>query len=134
MINEANYKNMLRRNTITARWNNLISIAFGIAALFVFIIVLIAGASMASFAALAVIGIAACVVGNAHSATRFGWTNPTYWLNPFNIIGMVLGVAALVLVALTFSGITAYMAGSIALAAIILVKVGLNIRRNAILQ
>jgi hypothetical protein len=47
---------------------------------------------------------------------------------------MVLGAVALLLIALTFSGVMGYMAGSIALAVIIFVKVGLNIRRNAILQ
>lgn len=43
---------------MTARWNNLISIALGIVALFVFIAVLTAGASMTNFIVLAVVGVA----------------------------------------------------------------------------
>ena len=41
---------------MTARWNNILSIALGIVALFFFIAVLITGAGITSFIALVVIG------------------------------------------------------------------------------
>ncbi len=47
---------------------------------------------------------------------------------------MVLGLAALAVILLTFNGIVGYMAGFIALAVIIFVKIGVNILRNAALK
>lgn len=130
---------------MTARWNTIISLAFGVLAAILFIAVLtglnvpFAGGGMTSFIALAVIGVAACVASNSHSATMFGWTSSTYWTNPMSIIGMVLGAIALLLIVLTVIGInipfvTGYTTAFTILGVIVFLKVGLKILQNAMLK
>ncbi len=88
---------------------------------------------MTSFIALAVISIATCVV-NALSAARFGWTNSTYWTNPMTIIGMVLGVASIILIVLTLAGVTEPTIVFSVLGVIVFLKVGLKILQNTVVK
>lgn len=50
------------------------------------------------------------------------------------MIGYILAGGALATILLTYNGVMGYTAGFIALAAIIFVKLGLNILRNAVLK
>ena len=88
---------------------------------------------MTSFIALTVISIATCVV-NALSAARFGWTNSTYWTNPMTIIGMVLGIASIILIVLTLAGVTEPTIAFSVLGVIVFLKVGLKILQNTIVK
>jgi uncharacterized membrane protein len=126
---------------LTARWNTVISIVLGlVTAIFVIAVLSSAKGPLAygektSFIVLAALGAFLCVKGNSHSATMFGWMNPVYWTNPINIIGMILGVVAVLLVVLTLVGInipliTGYNTAFLVLAAIIFLKVGLKILFN----
>lgn len=125
---------------MTARWNTILSLVLGVLAVLLFIAVLtgvnipFAAGGMTSFIALAVIGVTACVAGNSHSATMFGWTSSTYWTNPTSIIGMVLGAIAILLIILTLIGITGLNMAFIVLGVIVFIKVGLKILQNAILK
>ena len=74
------------------------------------------------------------MIGNALSATRFGWTSSTYWTHPLSIIGMILGAASLALIVLTFVGVTEPAVGFIVLGIVVFVKVGLKIWQNAVLK
>ena len=74
------------------------------------------------------------MVGNVLSAARFGWTNSTYWTNPFSIIGMVLGAVSLVIIVLTLVGVTGTTIAFIVLGIIVFVKVVLKIWQNAVLK
>lgn len=65
---------------------------------------------------------------------RVGSSTKQRLTHPTTISGMVLGGGALAVIILTFNGTMGYMAGFIALAVIIFVKVGLNILRNAVLK
>ena len=67
---------------------------------------------------------------------RFAQTN---WrvkrhVHPTTIIGLLLGVGVLTLVVLTFNGTIGYTVGFSVLAAVMLVKVGINLLRNALLK
>jgi len=126
---------------LTARWNTVISVVLGLVTAIIVIAVL-SGAKgpfvygeKTSFLVLAALGAFLCVKGNSHSATMFGWMNPVYWTHPINIIGMILGVVALLLIVLTLAGIniphiTGYKTAFLVLAVIIFLKVGLKILFN----
>ena len=126
-------------NTISARWNTIVSLVLGVLAAILFISVLsgldvpFAEGGMTSFAALAVISIGTCVA-NAFYAARFWQTNSTYWTNPMTIIGMVLGVASLLLIVFTLIGVTGVTMAFTVLGVIVFVKVGLKILQNAVLK
>ena len=132
---------------LTARWNNIFSIVLGIVAL-VFVIIVLTGiidpialGSWASFTTLVVIGGIGCAFSEVHSTIRF---KPTKWrwkrhIHPLTVIGQVLGIFALLLIIFTYMGtnigfITGYTTAFIALAVIIFILFGLNIRRNAVLK
>jgi len=130
---------------LTARWNTLLSVVLGLlTAIFVIAVLTGKGALFVSgekerFIVLAVFGAVLCVIGNAHSATIFGWTNPLYWGSAFSIIGMGLGAAAALLIVLTLLGtkiplVTGYERAFIGLAVIIFLKVGLKILQNGKLK
>ena len=132
---------------LTARWNNIFSIVLGIVAL-VFVIIVLTGiidpialGSWASFTTLVVIGGIGCAFSEVHSTIRF---KPTKWrwkrhIHPLTVIGQVLGIFALLLIIFTYMGtnigfFTGYTTAFIALAVIIFILFGLNIRRNAVLK
>lgn len=119
---------------MTARWNTIISLGLGLVALIVFVTGLVTGASLTSFIVLAGISVATCVVGNALSAARFGWTNSTYWTHPLSFIGMILGAASLALIVLTFVGITGTSIAFTVFGIIVFIKVSLKIWQNAVLK
>ncbi len=125
---------------MTARWNTIISLVFGILAAILFVAVItgvdfpFAAGGMTSFIALAVIGVVACVVGNWHSAVRFARTSTTYWTNPMSVIGMVLGAASVILIILTLAGITGPTIAFTALGIIVFLKIGLKILQNAVVK
>jgi len=132
---------------MTARRNNIFSIALGFVAVFFVIAVLtgmkvpFAGGGQTSFIVLLVIGGIGCAVNEVQNIFRF---RPTKWrwkrhAHPITIAGQILGVFALILIIRTFSGlntgaITGYTMGFIVLAVIIFVKVGFTILRNAFLK
>ncbi len=131
----------MKGSFLTAYWNTIISAVLGLV-IAIFVSVVLSGArgpfvfgEKTSFLVLAALGAFLCVKGNSHSATVFGWMNPIYWINPINIIGMILGVAAVLLVVLTLIGInilliTGYKTAFLVLAVIIFLKVGLKILFN----
>lgn len=131
----------MKGSFLTAHWNTIISAVLGLV-IAIFVSVVLSGArgpfvfgEKTSFLVLAALGAFLCVKGNSHSATVFGWMNPIYWINPINIIGMILGVAAVLLVVLTLIGInilliTGYKTAFLVLAVIIFLKVGLKILFN----
>jgi len=122
---------------MTTRWNTIVSLVLGVLAVILFVAVLaglnvpFAEEGMTSFIALGVISIATCVV-NALSAARFGWTNSTYWTNPMTIIGMVLGVASIILIVLTLADVTEPTIAFPVLGVIVFLKVGLKIFQNTV--
>lgn len=122
-----------------ARRNTMIALGLGALALILFVVALTGRyspfviGSMTSFIALAVIAFGICVI-NVLSLARFGWTSPTYWTNPASIIGVVLGVTSLVLIIITFIGITESTAAFTVLGAIVFARVGVKIWQNAILK
>ena len=117
----------------------MIALGLGALALILFVVALTGRyspfviGSMTSFIALAVIAFGICVI-NVLSLARFGWTSPTYWTNPASIIGVVLGVTSLVLIIITFIGITESTAAFTVLGAIVFARVGVKIWQNAILK
>ena len=71
-----------------------------------------------------------------HSAVRFAQTK---WrikrhIHPTSISEFILGGGIMAIIPLTFNSAMGYTTGFIALAVIILVKIGLNITRNAVLK
>ena len=124
---------------MTARSNTIIALALGALAVTLFVIVLtgryppfVVG-SMTSFIALAVIAFGICVI-NVLGLARFGWTSPAYWTNPASIVGVVLGVTSLILIIITFMGITKSTTAFTVLGAIVFARVGVKIWQNAILR
>ncbi|MFC1908237.1 hypothetical protein ACFLWD_03735 [Chloroflexota bacterium] len=137
----------MKGESLTARWNNIFSIVIGIAAL-IFVIVVLTGIidpitreSWVSFTVLVIIGGIGCAVNELNSTMRF---KPTKWrwkrhAHPLTIIGQVLGIFVLILIIFTYMGksigfITGYSTAFPALAAIIFIKIGINIGRNAVLK
>jgi len=132
---------------VTARRNNIFSIALGFVAVFFVIAVLtgmkvpFAGGGQTSFIVLVVIGGIGCAVNEVQNIFRF---RPTKWrwkrhAHPITIAGQILGIFALILIIRTFSGlntgaITGYTMGFTVLAVIIFVLVGFTILRNAFLK
>jgi hypothetical protein len=89
--------------------------------------------SMTSFILLAVIAFGLCVI-NVLSLARFGWTNPVYWTNPASIIGAALGIASLVLIIMTFIGVTDSAMAFTVLGAIVFARIGVKLWHNAVLK
>ena len=132
---------------MTARRNNIFSIALGFVAVFFVIAVLtgmkvpFAGGGQTSFIVLVVIGGIGCAVNEVQNIFRF---RPTKWrwkrhAHPITIAGQILGIFALILIIRTFSGlntgaITGYTMGFTVLAVIIFALVGFTILRNAFLK
>ncbi|MHA1676642.1 MAG: hypothetical protein ACTSU6_05630 [Candidatus Njordarchaeales archaeon] len=68
---------------------------------------------------------------------RIGWRIKKRIKHPLTIAGMILGIIALILIIFTYSKmyfwfITGFNQGFVALTVLILVLIGLNLRRNAI--
>ena len=118
-------------NASTSSANGLISLALGLlAAALVFMAltgrdVPIVGNEAGALLALGLIGIAMCTLGG------IGTTQSTLgWTHPLTIIGSILGVMALLIVALPLLGVQLPLIADtrsavLALAVIMLVKVGL---------
>jgi hypothetical protein len=126
-------------NLMTARRNTITALALGTLALIVIVVVLTGSywpfviGSMTSFIILAVIAFGICVI-NVLSLARFGWTSPTYWTNPASIIGVALGIASLVLIIITFIGVTESTMAFTVLGVIVFARVGVKIWQNAVLN
>ena len=118
-------------NTVTSSTNGLITLVLGLLAAGLVFMVLtgrdvpIVGNEAGALLALGLIGIAMCTLGGIGSVQgTLGWTHP------LTIIGSILGVAALLVVALPLFGVRLPLVADIrsavlALAVIMLVKVGL---------
>jgi len=118
-------------NTVTSSTNGLITLVLGLLAAGLVFMVLtgrdvpIVGNEAGALLALGLIGIAMCTLGG------IGTTQSTLgWTHPLTIIGSILGVAALLVVALPLFGVRLPLVADIrsavlALAVIMLVKVGL---------
>jgi hypothetical protein len=124
---------------VAPRWNTVIALVLGALAIILFVAAL-AGSywpfvigSMTSFIGLAVIAFGICVI-NVLSLARFGWTSPVYWTNPAGIIGAALGIASLVLIIITFIGVTDNAMAFIVLGAIVFARVAVKIWQNAVLK
>ena len=124
---------------MTARWNTVIALALGALALILFVAVSTGSywpfviGSMTSFITLAVIAFGICVI-NVLGLARFGWTSSTYWTNPASIIGVALGGASLVLIIITFIGVTESTMAFTILGVLVFARVGVKIWQNAILK
>jgi len=124
---------------VIARRNTIVALGLGALALILFVAVLTGRyspfviGSMTSFIALAIVAFGICVI-NVLNLARFGWTSPTYWTNPASIIGVVLGVTSLVIIIITFIGITESTATFTVLGAIVFARVGVKIWQNAVLK
>ena len=132
---------------MTARRNNIFSIALGFVAVFFVIAVLtgmkvpFAGGGQTSFIVLVVIGGIGCAVNEVQSTFRF---RPTKWrwerhAHPITIAGQILGIFALILIIRTFSGlntgaITGYTTAFLVLAVVLFILFVLNLGRNALLK
>ena len=132
----------MKEKYLTRRWNNIFSIVILIATMVLVIVAtngLIKG-WFASFTALVVIGGVGCGGSEGQSAMRFvrvGWGIKKRIKNPLTIAGVILGIIALLLIIFTYSKmdfglITGYNQASVALTVLILVLIGLNLRRNVI--
>ena len=86
-----------------------------------------------SFITLAVIAFGICVI-NVLGLARFGWTSPTYWTHPASVIGVVLGVASLVIIIIAFMGVAEITGAFTVLGAIVFARVGVKIWQNAELK
>lgn len=137
----------MKGETLTVRWNNIVSIVIGIVVL-VFVIIVLAGIigpvtreSWVSFTVLLVIGGIGCVVSSVHSSIQY---KQTKWrlkrlTHPVMITSHALGILALLLVIFTHGGtnigfFTGYATASVALAVIVFVKIGLNVLKNTMLK
>lgn len=85
---------------------------------------------LSGFLTLAGLGVVSCATGNALALGRRGWLSTTYWTNPLGIMGMLLGVASVVLIALTLVDVTETGSAYIALGVMIFIKVGLQVGQN----
>jgi hypothetical protein len=124
---------------VAPRWNTVIALVLGALAIVLFVAAF-AGSywpfvvgSMTSFISLAVIAFGICVI-NVLGLARFGWTSPVYWTNPASIIGTALGIASLVLIIITFIGVTDSAMAFTVLGAIVFARVGVKIWQNAVLK
>lgn len=121
------------------RWNTRIALVLGALAVVLFVAVLtgldgpFTLASRTSFITLAVIAFGICVI-NVLGLAQFGWTSPAYWTHPASIIGVALGIASLVLIIITFVGVTEITGAFTVLGAIVFARVGVKIWQNAVLK
>jgi peptidoglycan/LPS O-acetylase OafA/YrhL len=135
----------VRQSLLTATWNTVLSSILGLV-IAIFVTAVLTGTKVpfvsgdrANFIVLAVLGIVLCIKGNSHSALMFGWTNPQYWAHSISVVGMGLGVLALLLVAFTLGDIniplfSGYKTAFPILAIIIFIKLGLKILQNRIIN
>ncbi len=119
-------------NTMTSPVNGIITLALGLLASGLVFMVLtgrdvpIVGNGAGALLALGIIGIAMCTLSGIGSVqSTLGWTHP------LTIIGSILGVAALLVVVLPLLGVrlplvTDTRSAVLALAVIMLIKVGLT--------
>jgi uncharacterized membrane protein required for colicin V production len=118
-------------NTVTSPANGIVTLVLGVlAAGLVFLIltgrdVPIVGSGAGALLALGVIGIAMCTLSGIGSVQ-----STLNWTHPLTIIGSILGVAAVLVVVLPLLGVQLPLIADtrsavLALAAIMLVKVGL---------
>jgi len=132
----------MKEGFLTARWNNIVSIALGVVATVHIIIATTTAvfADMAGFTGLVVIGAFTCLFGELHTTSRLAWsrkhsthsvTDTQRATHPISIIGYLLGGAALLVILLTYTHIIGYTTGFIPLAVIIILKIDLNMARNA---
>ena len=121
------------------RWNTRVAVTLGALAVVLFVAVLtgldgpFTLGSRTSFITLAVIAFGICVI-NVLGLARFGWTSPTYWTHPASIIGVALGIASLVLIIITFVGVTEITGAFTVLGAIVFARVGVKLWQNAVLK
>ena len=132
----------MKEGFLTARWNNIVSIALGVVAT-VYIIVATTTTvlgDMAGFTGLVVIGGVTCLFGELHTTARFASarkhsihyvTGKQKATHRISIIGYILGGTALLVILLTYTRIIGYTTGFIPLAVIIILKIDLNMTRNA---
>ena len=118
-------------NTITSSSNGIITLVLGVLAAGLVFMVLtgrdvpLVGNGAGALLALGLIGLAMCTLGGIGTVQgTLGWTHP------LTIIGSILGVAALLVVALPLFGVHLPLVADtrsavLALAVIMLVKVGL---------
>jgi hypothetical protein len=118
-------------NTVTSSTNGIITLTLGVLAAGLVFMVLtgrdvpIVGNGAGALLALGIIGIAMCTLSGIGTVQgKLGWTHP------LTIIGSILGVAALLVVALPLFGVHLPLIADtrsavLALAVIMLVKVGL---------
>ena len=118
-------------NTVTSSTNGLITLVLGLLAAGLVFMVLtgrdvpIVGNGAGALLALGIIGISMCTMSGIGSVQgTLGWTHP------LTIIGSILGVAALLVVALPLLGVQLPLVADtrsavLALAVIMLIKVGL---------
>ena len=118
-------------NTVTSSSNGIITLVLGVLAAGLVLMVLtgrdvpIVGNGAGALLALGLIGLAMCTLGGIGTVQgSLGWTHP------LTIIGSILGVAALLVVALPLLGVHLPMmpdtrSAVLALAVIMLVKIGL---------
>jgi hypothetical protein len=122
---------IMTTNTVTSSTNGIITLTLGVLAAGLVFMVLtgrdvpIVGNGAGALLALGIIGIAMCTLSGIGTVQgTLGWTHP------LTIIGSILGVAALLVVALPLFGVHLPLIADtrsavLALAVIMLVKVGL---------
>ncbi|MFC1978884.1 hypothetical protein ACFLVP_02740 [Chloroflexota bacterium] len=126
---------------LSARGSNLLTLAF-MSVWAIYVIVMQATGSMGSagsFIGLVVIGGLACTTASWHSAKRSRWlrknsiesiSTKKRLTHPIQLAGYALGIAALVIILLTFNKTVGYTAGAITLSVFIYVKAYFSILRN----
>ena len=130
-----------KSGSLSTQRSHLLSIAL-LAVWAIYVIVMQATGSMGtvgSLIGLVVIGGLACVTASWHAAKRFRWLRKNLiesistkkrLTHPIQLVGYALGIAALVIIILTFNKTVGYTAGAITLSVFIYVKVYLSILRN----
>ena len=132
----------MKEKYLTRRWNDIFSIVILIATVVLVIVVMndLIKDEFVSFTALVVVGGVGCGVSEWHSTKRFvrvGWRIKKRIKHPLTIAGVILGIIALLLIIFSyyrmdFWFITGFNQAFVALTVLILILIGLNLRRNAI--
>ena len=133
----------MKEKYLTQRWNDtfLIVILIANVVLIVLVLVGLVDGGFKAFTALVVIGGVGLGVGEWHGAVRFvriGWGIKKRIKHPLTIAGMILGILSLILIIFTYYGrnlgfLTGYENAFVALAVLLFLLIGLNLRRNAVL-
>jgi len=132
----------MKEGFLSARWNNRVSLALGVVATIHIIVATTTTVlgDMVGFTGLVIIGAVTCLFGELHTSARFAWsrkhathsvTGKQRLNHPISIIGYLLGGGALLVILLTYAHIIGYTTGFIPLAVIIILKIDLNMARNA---